>query len=107
MTVIAPHLLTAAELAAALRTSERTAARMVNDGCPSMMVGRRRRFELQAVLAWSAERAARSPMETQACPSDRTPTGAGTSKCASSAAEYTAAARRVQLRVMPSDSKLS
>lgn len=33
-------VLTPAELAAHLRTSERTVSRMVAEGCPSMMVGR-------------------------------------------------------------------
>lgn len=48
------NLLTPAELAAALRTSERTVARMVVNGCPSLMVGSRRRFDLEAVKAWAA-----------------------------------------------------
>jgi len=43
-------MLTPAELAAHLRTSERTVARMVVDGCPSIMVGARRRFDLPAVV---------------------------------------------------------
>jgi excisionase family DNA binding protein len=50
-------MLTPAELAAHLRTSERTVARMVRDGCPSMLVGSRRRFDLAAVLAWTSAQA--------------------------------------------------
>ena len=50
-------MLTPAELAAHLRTSERTVARMVADGCPSILVGHRRRFDLPAVLAWASQRA--------------------------------------------------
>jgi excisionase family DNA binding protein len=91
-------MLTPAELAAHLRTSERTVARMVLDGCPSMLVGKRRRFELAAVIAWAQERSA-------ACQSEKTPAGVGTQRLASAAAAYTAACRQVQLRVMPSAPK--
>lgn len=87
-------LLTAAELAAHLRTSERTVARMVVDGCPSMLIGKRRRFVLQAVLDWTAHRAQ--------CPSDKTPAAAGTPKRASNVAAFTDACRKAQLRVTPS-----
>lgn len=62
-------MLTPAELAAHLRTSERTVSRMVIDGCPSMLVGRRRRFDLAAVTTWITERAA--------CQSEKTPQAAG------------------------------
>lgn len=88
-------MLTPAELAAHLRTSERTVARMVADGCPSMLVGRRRRFDLEAVTAWMTDRAA-------ACQSERTIKAAGTLKPASPVADFTDACRKVQLRVMPS-----
>lgn len=93
-------ILTPAELAAHLRTSERTVARMVVDGCPSMLVGRRRRFELAAVTAWLTERAS-------ACPPDATNKAAGTPKSASAVVAFTDAYRRVQVRVMPSASKPS
>lgn len=89
-------ILTPAELAAHLRTSERTVARMVAEGCPSMLVGRRRRFELAAVTAWITERA------TPPCPSAKTPQADGTPRRASGIADFTAACRQVQLRVMPS-----
>jgi excisionase family DNA binding protein len=92
-------VLTPAELAAQLRCSERTVARMVLDGCPSMLVGSRRRFELDAVIAWTKERAA--------CPPAKTPTAAGMPRLASAAAAFTAASRQVHLRVMPSEPKLS
>jgi excisionase family DNA binding protein len=87
-------MLTPAELAAELRTSERTIARMVADGCPSLLVGSRRRFDRAAVLAWAQERAA--------CQFVKTPKAAGTLKHASGVDAFTAACRQVQLRVMPS-----
>ena len=93
-------LMTPAELAAHLRTSERTVARMVLDGCPSILVGRRRRFELAAVMEWTGEQA-------QSCRSGRTLLAAGTPRLASAVAAYTDAYRKVQLRAMPSESRLS
>jgi excisionase family DNA binding protein len=93
-------MLTPAELAAHLRVSERTVARMVADGCPSMLVGSRRRFDLAAVTAWTQHRA-------QQCPSDKTPTAVGMPKLASAVNAFTAASRKVQLRVMPNASKQS
>jgi excisionase family DNA binding protein len=93
-------LLTPAELAAHLRTSERTVARMVLDGCPSMLVGSRRRFDLEAVLDWTRERAG-------SCPSGRTAPGVGTQRLASAVAAYTDAYRRAQVRVMPSSLRQS
>lgn len=54
---MASQILTPAELAAYLRASERTVARMVVDGCPYLLVGRRKRFELEAVLAWTLAKA--------------------------------------------------
>lgn len=92
-------MLTPAELAAHLRVSERTVARMVLDGCPSMLVGSRRRFELPTVTAWITERAA--------CPPAKTPMAVGTQRLASAVADFTAASRRVHLRVTPSASKPS
>lgn len=89
--------MTPAELAAHLRVSERTVARMVLEGCPSMLVGSRRRFELPTVTAWITERAA--------CPPAKTPMAAGTQRLASAVADFTAASRRVHLRVTPSASK--
>jgi protein gp37 len=87
-------MLTPAELAAHYRVSERTVARMVADGCPSRMVGHRRRFVLAEVEAWSKERA---------CPSGKTSGAVGTPKRASPlAVGFTDAARRVQVRATPS-----
>jgi excisionase family DNA binding protein len=91
--------MTPAELAAYLRCSERTISRMVADGCPSMLVGSRRRFDLAAVIRWTEERAA--------CPPEKTTPAAGTSKSASIADAFTAGYRRAQLRVMPSTSRPS
>ena len=96
MASIERSLLTPAELAAHLRTSERTVARMVLDGCPSMLVGRRRRFELAAVIAWTQEQAGSS------CRSEKTTLAAGTQRLASAVDAFTAASRKVQLRAMPS-----
>jgi excisionase family DNA binding protein len=92
-------MMTPAELAAHLRVSERTVARMVLEGCPSMLVGSRRRFELPDVIAWTTERAA--------CLPEKTPMAVGTQRHASAVADFTAASRRVQLRVTPSASKPS
>ena len=92
-------VLTSAELAAHLRTSERTVARMVAEGCPSMLVGRRRRFLLPAVLDWTQSRAT--------CLSDKTTRDAGTQRPASAVAAFTADFRRAALRVTPSASKQS
>lgn len=94
-------MLTPAELAAHLRASERTVARMVLDGCPSMLVGSRRRFDLEAVTAWITARGA------DRCPHAKTPMGVGTQRLASAAAAFTDASRRVHLRVMPSASRRS
>lgn len=88
-------MLTPAELAAALRVSERTVARMVIDGCPSMLVGSRRRFDLAAVTAWCTARAKAGP-QVKALP-------VTSSRQASvDANAYTDACRRMRLRVMPS-----
>lgn len=93
-------MMTPAELAAHLRTSERTVARMVAEGCPSMLVGRRRRFELAAVLEWTREQGAQ-------CRSVETRKDAGTLRLASIEGAFTDACRKVQLRAMPSASKPS
>jgi excisionase family DNA binding protein len=92
--------LTPAELAATLRVSERTVARMVAAGCPSMLVGARRRFDLAAVTHWTTEQAA-------LCPSVKTAPAAGTQRSAAAADVFTAASRQVHLRVMPSCSRPS
>lgn len=94
-------MLTPAELAAHCRVSERTVARMVGEGCPSMLIGKRRRFDLAAVTEWMRERGA------AACPSDKTTPAATTQKFASAGAAYTADFRKAHLRVMPSGSKQS
>lgn len=93
-------MLTPAELAAHLKISERTVARMVNDGCPSMLARKRRRFDLAAVLAWMQTEGAR-------CQSEKTPKADGMPRLASTAGAFTAACRQVQLRVMPSALKQS
>ena len=79
-----------------IRTSERTVARMVADGCPSILVGCRRRFDLHDVLAWSTARA---------CLPNNSPRVRGTSLSASTVAAFTDACRKVHLRVRPSNSR--
>ena len=93
-------MLTPAELAAHIRASERTVARMVIDGCPSMLAGHRRRFDLAEVTAWMQRRAAE-------CRSEETQRAAGMQRPALAVAGYTDACRRVQVRAMPSAPKLS
>jgi excisionase family DNA binding protein len=88
-------MLTPAELAAALKVSERTVARMVMDGCPSMLVGSRRRFDLTAVITWTIQRA-------ESCPQEKTTLAAGTQRSASTVNAFIDASRKVRVRVMPS-----
>lgn len=47
-------MLTPAELAAHLRVSERTVARMVTDGCPYHRVRSQKRFQILDVASWLA-----------------------------------------------------
>ena len=93
-------MLTPAELAAELRISERTVARMVLDGCPSFMVGRRRRFDLATVTVWTQER-------EKSCRFAATPVVVGTPKSVSAANAFIDASKKVQFRVMPRNSKLT
>ncbi len=90
--------MTPAELAAYLRTSERTVARMVADGCPSLLVGRRRRFDLAAVLEWTRSRGEQS----QAAPE---PGGRRSPQSVALQDQYADASRKVRLRVMVGGSK--
>jgi hypothetical protein len=91
------NLLTPADLAATLRVSERTIARMTADGCPSLLVRARRRYDLTQVTVWITERAYQ-------CPSVKTPPATGTPRPASAVDAFTGAYRRAALRVMPSSS---
>jgi phage terminase Nu1 subunit (DNA packaging protein) len=93
-------LLTPAQLAAHMSVSARTVARWDAEGCPCEWAGKRRRYDPEAVRAWNREKAT-------ACPSDKTPKAAGTPKPASIVGDFTAACRRVQVRVMPSASSQS
>jgi excisionase family DNA binding protein len=92
--------LTPAELAARLRVSVSTVRRMVADGCPFIIVGRRRRYLHSQVRAWCQERA-------HLCLSAPTPPASSMSKSASAVSAFTGACRQVQVRVMPSSSKPS
>jgi hypothetical protein len=89
-------LLTPAELAAHLRVSERTVARMVLDGCPSLLVGSRRRFELPVVLAWATARA------------EGADAAAAMAQASASAAAnaFTDQSRRAHIRVLPGASRM-
>jgi phage terminase Nu1 subunit (DNA packaging protein) len=103
MTMTTPDRLhTGAELAALLRCSERTVARLVIDGMPSILVRGRRVYDAAECLRWMRERDAAAP-----CPSDKTQKAAGTLRSASVVGAFTDACRRAQLRVMPSSPKLS
>ena len=87
-------MLTTTAMAAQIQVSERTLAKMVDEGCPFMLAGKRRRFDPAAVSAWMQERA---------CQSVKTPAPAyGMHLPASATDAYTASYRRAQLRVMPS-----
>lgn len=90
-------MLTAAELAVALRISVRQVQRL---GLPHTPVGvRGKRYDLAECQAWLREQ--------HVCPSAKTTPAAGTSKSAFNASAFTAASRQVQLRVMPSSSRPS
>ena len=92
--------MTAAELAAALRISERQVQRHAAAGMPFQPVGSRRKlYSLAECQAWLREHFK--------CQSRDSRTGAGTLLSASTANEYIAASRRMQLRVMPSALKQS
>lgn len=88
-------MLTPAELAAAFKVSERTVARMVLDGCPSMLVGSRRRFDLAAVTAWCTARAETVHQVKEVPVTSSRQTSATVNA-------FTDASRSVRLRVMPS-----
>jgi excisionase family DNA binding protein len=88
--------MTPAELAATLRISERTVSRMVIDGCPSLLVGARRRFVLADVIAWTKERA---------CQSATAPMAVGMRRPSSTPNAFTEACRNVKLRVQPGAAK--
>ena len=85
-------LLTSSELAAHLRVSDRTIARMASVGCPSVLVRSRRRYHLPDVMRWMGE---------QACRQGETKTDAGTQKFASAEDAYIANSRQAQRRRKP------
>lgn len=99
-----PTLLTIAQLAAHLGVSVRHLERCAAAGMPSVPVGARsKRYDSPACLAWLAQHA----REHNTCQSSA-PQRAGTKSLSASAVNaYTAAYRRAQLRVMPSESKAS
>ena len=91
-------MLTASELASALRTSERQIQRHTSSGMPFQPIGARgKRYILAECQQWLKE--------AFGCRSKDSNQARGTLLSASTASEYTAASRRQQLRVMPSNSK--
>lgn len=89
-------MLTTEQLAAALQVSGRQIQRMRGAGMPCIHVGARSvRYNLEDCTAW---------LQTHGpCLSTAAPMGASKSLSASAASAFTAAARKAQLRVMPSD----
>lgn len=93
-------MLTAAQLASALGVSERQVHRLSASGLPSTPVGLRgRRYDFDECQRWLRE--------NYACQSNERRTAATRSVSASAISAYTAAYRRVQVRVTPSTSKLN
>jgi hypothetical protein len=93
-------LLTAAELATHLAVSVRHVERCAAAGMPSIPVGARaRRYDAAACLAWIAEH--REDLST--CQSRKPPRAATKFVSASAVNALTAASRRAQLRVLPSE----
>lgn len=91
-------MLTAAELAAALRISTRQVQRHVADGMPYQPSGARGKvYDLEQCQRWLQER--------YGCQSAGTRQDACTLKSASIAAAFTDASRQVRLRAMPSSSR--
>lgn len=94
-------MLTLAELAAHLRVSPRHVERCAAAGMPSIRVGvRAKRYDVAACVAWLAEHGG----ELSTCQSSARPKAATKSVSASAVNGFTAAYRRAQLRVMPSES---
>lgn len=91
-------MLTAAQLAAALSISERQVHRLSAAGLPSIPIGARgRRYDQQECQQWLRE--------NQECLSSAPRKAAMRSVSASAINAYTAASRRVQVRVTPSSSR--
>jgi len=92
--------ITAAELAAALSISERQVHRLAAAGLPSIPIGARgRRYDLQECQQWLKE--------NHACLSNAPKKAATKSVSVSAINAYTAASRRAQVRVTPSNWKPS
>lgn len=91
-------MLTAAQLAAELQISERQVQRLSAAGMPCQPVGARgKRYVLDECRNWLRD--------NYSCLSNAHQQVAGTSTSASAVKEYTAAYRRAQVRVKPSESK--
>ena len=89
--------LTLQQFCAELAVSESTVRRWRKDGLPYTPVGvRAKRYNLETARAWLKE--------TQGCPSGLTKTADATSASWPGANEFTESFRKVQLRVMPSNS---
>lgn len=93
-------MLTAAQLAAALSISERQVQRLAAAGMPVQPIGSRgRRYDIDECRRWLRE--------NHSCLSSAPKQEASRSLSASTVNAFTAASRRVQLRVRPSESKPS
>lgn len=93
-------MLTAAQLAVHLGVSERHVQRCAAAGMPSITVGARaKRYDPVQCLAWLAEHHG----ELSTCQSNARPKAATKFVSASAVNALTAASRRAQLRVMPSE----
>lgn len=91
--------LTLQQLCATLSVSESTVRRWVVDGLPYTPIGRRtKRYNLKETRAWLREKQG-------SCQSGSTNKGVGMSGLWSAASAFTESSRRLQLRVMPSESK--
>lgn len=96
-------MLTPADIAAHLKVSVRQVQRLTVAGMPSVPVGARGvRYDAAACVAWL-----QANRETLTCLSNPRPEAASKCLSASVASAYTAACRRAQLRVMPSESSPS
>lgn len=97
-------LMSTEQLAAHLGVSARQVQRLVEAGLPQVPVGARAvRYDPAACVAWLQANAG----SINTCLSTARPKAATRSLSASAASEYTAAYRRAQLRVTPSDLKPS
>ena len=92
MSEVSHRELTITELAFRLKVSESTIRRMMQNGCPYLLAGKRPRFDLIKVNSW----------REQQCQSEKMPLAVGMSNSASIVKGFTDAYQKARLRVMPS-----